>query len=84
MKTFGIFLAIAILGTAKGRPGESQERAPQTVDWEAMARRILPRPEEERWKSIGWLPLVEAFAKARRENKPVYVATAYGDPLGRC
>ncbi len=46
----------------------------QTDPLEEALARVRPRPEEERWRLIPFLPsLQKAFEAASRENKPVFL-----------
>ncbi len=55
------------------------------ADFETIHRRIKPQPGEWKWAEIPWLgDLAEARRKAAAEDKPLYVWTMAGEPLGQC
>jgi hypothetical protein len=60
--------------------------APQDPEsFEALHGRVKPQPGEWNWARIPWMSdLAAARRKAAAEDKPLYVWTMAGEPLGQC
>ena len=44
---------------------------------------VLPRPEEEKWRTVGWRGnLMAARDEAQRVHKPVFLWIMVGNPQG--
>lgn len=55
------------------------------AETDALHRLIKPRPDEWKWAQVPWMgDLAEARKKAAAEDKPLYVWTMAGEPLGQC
>ena len=51
----------------------------------ALRHYINPKPEELLWQQIPWRATwADAIAAAKKENKPIYVWSMNGHPLGNC
>jgi len=80
---------IAALGAAMllfGTPNPAAAAPPLDLNAETFAPLrafIHPRPEETKWQEIKWFAtLVQAREEAARVNKPIFMWSMDGHPLG--
>lgn len=69
-----------LAGAEKAKPVELTEET--YAQWRDH---ILPKAEELRWQQIPWRPTwTDAVAAAKKEDRPIYVWSMNGHPLGNC
>jgi hypothetical protein len=79
-------LAGLLLSAIPAVASPAEEAAPPLLTaatYAATRDRILPAPEEERWREIGWrASLLDAAREGRRLEKPILLWAMNGHPLG--
>ena len=78
--TWGAMIVIAALLPYQLR-GADAAGLP-TAEFERLHRELQP-PRDEQWRSIPWhVSLLEGRKQAAKDNKPLFVWVASGEPLG--
>ena len=85
MRATALSVALLLAALPAGAPA-AEDPAPAILtsgNYAALRDRILPAPEEERWREIGWrASLLEAAREARRLEEPILLWAMNGHPLG--
>ena len=77
--------AAAMPAPEPSRPLISPWNAPASIrpSLDERIAAVLPRPEEERWKTAGWRTnLMAARDEAQRARKPIFLWIMVGNPQG--
>lgn len=78
MPTLSELLPLVLNGNS---PGFWSAAVPQTLNEKLYS--VLPKPEEERWQTVGWRAnLMAAREEAQRAHKPVFLWIMVGNPQG--
>lgn len=66
-------------------PAEARQPSPSAAELTRLATVIKPSTEANKWQQIPWLrDVTEGRKLAKKENRPLFLWTVFGEPLDEC
>src|SRR5262249_49497636 len=66
-------------------PAEARQPSPSAAELTRLAMVIKPSAEANKWQQIPWLrDATEGRRVAKKEKRPLFLWTVFGEPLDEC